>query len=617
MTRVLRQRPGWRERSGTGSRQLGAVFESAAIGIAVVDRYGAIVDCNEAYADLVGRPRDELVGADAEALAVPARGDGEQRHVRPDGEVVWARVTSSPVDGGEGLVLAVVEDVTDRRRAERRLREQTELLERAQELARLGSFELELPEGKVIASHGLADRLGIDPRFFTAPPAQALRLVHPDDRPAVERAYRAAVEDGEKIQLSFRMQRLDGSTVWLLADAVRETAPSGAHRLVGVLQDVTERHVLEERLLRAEKLEAVGQLAGGLTHDFANLLTVIGGNAQLALRDLGSEKGGRYLHEIVVAAQRASELTRSLLDFSRAGSDHPSLLDLNELVADAQRTLRRVIQDRVEIIAEPCAEPALVLADRARLEQVLLNLAFNARDAMPDGGRVSIRVSTWPQCVVLEVADNGDGMEEAVRERIFEPFFTTKPTGRGTGLGLSSVYGTVTQAGGSIEVESEPGLGTTFTIFLPRSVAGAGEPAPEEAFEFELPAGPGGARVLVVEDEPQLRVLTAEALEQAGFTVAIAARPNDALRILDREEEPFDALLSDVELPAMDGHAFLDELEARGHRMPVVFASGFHDEAEARALDGSRQVAFLHKPFSPLEVVAALRTLLDDGSVAA
>jgi nitrogen-specific signal transduction histidine kinase len=408
------------------------------------------------------------------------------------------------------------------------------------------------------------------------------------------------------------MVRRDGREVPCSKVLVAHRAPSGEVEFFSVIaHDMTERRSLEEQIRQAQKMEAVGRLAGGVAHDFNNLLTAISGYSDFLLRRLGPQHPLRKdAEEIQRAAARAASLTRQLLAFSRRQVLEPKVIDLNLVVTDMEKMLRRLIGEHIELATS--LDPALgrVRADRGQIEQVLLNLAVNARDAMPGGGRVTIEtrnvdldaayardhVGIEPGAyVLLCVSDTGVGMDDETRLHIFEPFFTTKAGGSGTGLGLSTVYGIVRQSGGSIEVASEPGRGAAFKVYLPR-VEGTAAPlaAPKPAGP-DLAAGTG--TVLVVEDEEIVRSLARRILETAGYRVLEAADPHTALEICDRFAGPIDLLLTDIVMPKMSGRVLAERVAERRPEVRTLFMSAYAEAAVAREA-GGEDLAWIEKPFT-------------------
>jgi signal transduction histidine kinase len=374
-----------------------------------------------------------------------------------------------------------------------------------------------------------------------------------------------------------------------------------------LLDQMEEQRHLEQQLQHAQKLEAVGRLAGGVAHDFNNLLTAIDGYSDLALQQLAPDHPVRGdIDEVRRAARRASELTRQLLAFSRRQVLAPRVVDLNAVVLDAQRMLCRLLGSDVSLTTALAAARPLVRADPGQLEQVITNLVVNARDAMPDGGTVRIETAVADGTVRLSVEDDGIGMDERTTERIFDPFFTTKEQGKGTGLGLAMVHGIVTQSDGSITVESAPGRGARFEIALPATVPDEPEVARCDAVEAEA----GTERVLVVEDEPAVRDLARRILEREGYSVVTAESGEEALRLWD-ELGPVDALLTDLVMPGLNGRELAAVLGSRFPELRVVLMSGYARDAEPLDELLAAGAAFVEKPFTASALAAEVRGVLD------
>jgi two-component system, cell cycle sensor histidine kinase and response regulator CckA len=388
----------------------------------------------------------------------------------------------------------------------------------------------------------------------------------------------------------------------------------GRRAALVLANDVSERVRLRDRLAEAEKMEAVGRLAGGIAHDFNNLLTVIGGYAEILLQQEGERE---ELREIARAASQASALTRQLLAFSRRQVLHPRVLDLNQIVAGMEGMLHRIIGDDVSVAVKLSDGLAPVEADRAQIERVILNLAANARDAMPDGGAFTIEtanveldashgdVPAGPH-VLLAVSDTGVGMDDEVRRHLFEPFYTTKPPGEGTGLGLATVFGVVKQSGGGIYVYSEPGRGTTFKIYLPVTASVASELDTDGA---DAAAGRGTETIMVVEDDAGVRELVRVMLEANGYEVLAVEDAAEAARRCASEH--VDLLLTDVVMPGVNGRALAERLGALAPDMRVLFMSGYSDEAVHRHGQITASAAFLEKPFTERALARKVREVLD------
>jgi two-component system cell cycle sensor histidine kinase/response regulator CckA len=418
--------------------------------------------------------------------------------------------------------------------------------------------------------------------------------------------------------------RKDGSHVSVEANVLSISREGRAVARLGVVRDVTERKLLEQQFRQAHKMEAVGQLSGGIAHDFNNLLTVIAGRTHLLLSGLPAGDPARHSIELIQrTADRATLLTRQLLAFSRKQIMILRVLDLNTIVTGIEPILRRLIPENVELRVEPTEMPLWVKVDPGQIEQIILNLAVNARDAMPDGGRINIRTAGVPidevyvrthmgaragPAVLLEVSDTGIGMTAEVRSHIFEPFFTTKPVGQGTGLGLSTVYGIVKQTAGYIEALSEPGHGSTFQIYLPRA---------EEAEAAGLAEAPavryarGSETILLVEDEEEVRELAREILEQMGYTLLTAGDPAESIRISRGGAGVIHLLVTDVVMPGMSGRQLADQLVSERPRLKVLYMSGYTDDAIVHHGVLDPGVAFVQKPFTPDSLSRKVREVLD------
>jgi PAS domain S-box-containing protein len=375
-------------------------------------------------------------------------------------------------------------------------------------------------------------------------------------------------------------------------------------RVVAV-NDVTDRLRLEEQLRQSQKMDAVGRLAGGVAHDFNNVLNVIMGYGDLLLRDPAVDASRRArVEQIRKAADRAASLTRQLLAFSRKQVVQRRPLDLNVVVGEMEKMLRRLIGEDVALVFQPHPNLGRVRADVGQIEQVLMNLVVNARDAMPEGGTITVETWSDERSVLLAVADTGYGMTDDVRARIFEPFFTTKPPGNGTGLGLSTVYAIVEQSGGRIEVESKPGKGSTFRIHLPLEAASAADaPAAEE------PASGAGETILVVEDEPVLREVIGENLRDRGYRVLEATGADEAISVFGGEAESVRLLLTDVVMPGVDGRNLADGLRLLKPGLKVLFMSGYTGDVLGRHLGPDD--ALIEKPFVVDELMRKVRACLD------
>ena len=400
-----------------------------------------------------------------------------------------------------------------------------------------------------------------------------------------------------------------GTTDYIMKDRLQRLPPAVSRALADAAVR-RERVQLQRQLAQAQKLEAIGRLAGGVAHDFNNVLTAILGSAELLLLDTPAGADAREEVEIIRdAAVRAQELIRQLLAFSARQVLQPAVVDLNDLIKNLGRMLRRLIGEDLVLTTELADDLGAVRVDPGQVEQVLVNLAVNARDAMPDGGRLTIRTANVPgeAHVLVEVTDTGTGMDAATLARVFEPFFTTKERGKGTGLGLASVYGIVHQSGGDITVRSSPGAGTTFRIHLPR----VDEPV-EVSRAAPIVATPvaGTETILVAEDEQIVRVLVRKVLEQAGYMVLLAGGGAEALQIAERHPGPIQLLVTDVVMPGMTGRELARRLIELRPTTKVLYLSGYADEAVERHGVLDPGTAFMQKPFSPSALAARVREVL-------
>jgi two-component system, cell cycle sensor histidine kinase and response regulator CckA len=448
------------------------------------------------------------------------------------------------------------------------------------------------------------------------------RIVEPDDLPLAELYFQEAIGRASDHDHEYRVRSADGQVVWV-RDRVRVAlGDERESRLHGVTVDVTARRELEERLIQAQKMDAVGQLAGGVAHDFNNLLVVISGYTDLLLGRVTDDTSLTQLREISQAAGRAGELVAQLLAFGRRAPSVSELVDLDALIRGIQPMLRRLVDQDTGLVIEVADGLSPVHADSGQLEQVLVNLVINARDAMPDGGEIRIEAThidldeaqaaelglAAGQWVLLTVADNGSGMKSETKARIFEPFFTTKERGKGTGLGLATVFGIVEQASGTISVDTELGHGSTFSIYLPAATV-----SDDDVTES---GDHGQARVvLVVEDESAVRRLVRSVLEKDGYRVHEAANGRDALAYLDQRGGQIDLVLSDVVMADISGPELVARLAPLGYSTRVLFMSGYADSQLLRRGVDDHSIGVLHKPFTPAELAARVAQIMSEEQI--
>jgi two-component system cell cycle sensor histidine kinase/response regulator CckA len=553
----------------------------------------------------------------------------EYRLVAKDGRVVWLQDEAVVVRDEEGRPLFLqgyLMDITRRKASEQALAERENLLQTIIE-TEPECVKLVAPDGRLLQMN----RAGLE--MIEADSLEQVagtvvgEVIAPEHRKAFD-DLTAHVIAGGRGSLEFEVVGLKGTRRRMETHAVPLHGADG--EILGALsitRDVTERTRLEEKLRQSQKMEAVGRLAGGVAHDFNNLLTGIIGYADLLRAGLPPESELQAdAEEVRKAADRAAALTRQLLAFSRRQVLQPQILSLNEAVREMERMLRRLIGEDVELVTDTAPDLGAVEADPGQIEQVIANLVVNARDAMPDGGRLVLRTAnvgvngqprTEPQMrpgayVLLSVSDTGTGMDTETQSRMFEPFFTTKDVGKGTGLGLATVYGIVKQSGGYIWVTSSPGAGTTFDIFLPRA---------ERPSETEIAARPallrpgraGTETVLVVEDERLVRDLIARDLGKRGYAVLTAENGNEALAIVSRRAEPIDLLLTDVVMPELGGPELAARLTAEQPCLKVVYMTGYAERAVVGEL---APWPLLQKPFNAGALAGAIREVLDAAAAA-
>ena len=517
-------------------------------------------------------------------------------------------------------------DVTERSRAASAVKRAEERMRFALDAAQVGIWDLDCQTSHVEWTEILEAQNGLPPGGFAGNREAFFACVHPDDRVALAATIDAAVISGADFTETHRAVWPDGTIRWL-SGAGRFFL--GAHgeplRGVGISLDVTERHTIDEQYRQALKMEAIGRLASGVAHDFNNLLTVILGFAEFVTADPAlPTQHVKDLAEVIKAAQSATTLTRQLLAFSRQQVLHAVPLDVNQVMTEMTGMLGRLIGEHIEIAVALAPALPLVVADRGQLEQVVMNLVVNARDAMPGGGRLTIETgirelekssfqaeAIEPGCyVMLAITDSGSGMSKETQRRLFEPFFTTKETGKGTGLGLSTTYGIVKQSNGHIAVYSELGQGSTFRVYLPCPADGAELPA-------AAPAPPTAAvtrvfeTVLLVEDEAGVRYLSRRILERSGYLVLEAANGDDAERLFAEYAGRIDLLVTDVVMPGCGGPELVRRLRRAAPALRVLYMSGYTEQSAAHQTGIDCGAPFVEKPFTGADFARHVRETLD------
>ncbi|MEM7262304.1 MAG: PAS domain S-box protein [Planctomycetota bacterium] len=638
--------------------QFRAMFEQTGVGVVKVEvPTSRLLLANDAFCRILGISQSDVGKLTCMDLTHPAHLESgqrlhqqlvageirdftiEKRYVRPDGREVWANVTVSPMwKPGDPPTecISVIEDITERKAAEAALRESESLFRSLAKLAPIGVF-LADSKGRCTWSNDQCDQLMGRPRDAIIGQGW-INAVHVDDRVRVREAFARTVKTGVPFREEYRIARPDGLCIWVLDHMTRlkTDAPDDEERYLGTLVDLTEakenearRIELEQRFRQAQKMEAIGRLAGGVAHDFNNLLSVIVGHSELLLEDVHEDSEFREsLHEIRHAAERGENLTRQLLTFSRKRVIKPERIDVPETVERVEQMLRRLIGEDIALTTGSDANIPTIEASPGQLEQVLINLAVNARDAMPSGGRLLIEtdLSRLPDplqqlhpetsaqpLVHVCVSDSGIGMDSATKALIFEPFFTTKDGLNGTGLGLTTVYGIVKQAGGFVDVETSPGVGTTVHLYFPACSSPATPRKERRAAPDRTAARTNGETVLVVEDEEGVRRLTRNVLERGGFRVLTAADPLEARKLCENSGETIHVLLSDVVMPYMSGPELAEWFAVERPETRVLFMSGYTDDAiTQRGLPEG--VELLPKPFEPQRLLERVRELVESDS---
>jgi PAS domain S-box-containing protein len=647
--RDIRSRKHAEETMRHQTQLLQLILDSIGDGIVVADEQGKLTLFNPAAEQILGLGRTDAPPPDwserysvylpdgvtqypSEQLPLAKAIHGESvdqvemvinHHRRP--QPVWISVTARPLlrEGGDlrGGV-AAFRDITEKKKADNQLL----LRDRALRAVTSGIVITDAgqPDHPIIfASPGFlrltgytdAEVVGRNPRF----------LQGKDTDPAAVAQIREAVRSGQPCMVEMLNYRKDGTTFWneLSISPITDRGGEVSH-FVGVQTDVTRRRQVEEQYRQAQKMDAFGQLAGGVAHDFNNLITIINGYTEILMGGFpASDPRAGLLNQVKKAGDRAAGLTRQLLMFSRKQALTPTVLNLNDVVRDLEKMLRRVIGEDIDLRTTFQEGLGSIKADAGHVEQVLLNLTVNARDAMPRGGTLSIvtsdvlltdetaqtHVNVLPgPYVLLTVSDTGHGMDAATKARIFEPFFTTKDVGKGTGLGLATVFGIVEQSGGHIAVDSEPGKGATFRLYFPHIDAVVPTKKSDQGLR-KLPQGK--ETILLVEDEEGLRDFTRLVLDEAGYHVLATRDGDEAINVSDQHQGPIHLLLTDVVMPQMSGRQVRDILVARNPKLKVLYLSGYTNDAMLRYGIREEEVAFLQKPFTPAALAQKVRAVLD------
>jgi two-component system cell cycle sensor histidine kinase/response regulator CckA len=580
------------------------------------------------YKSLDPADRERAVAEDEAALRAEERDffQSEYRMIRRDGRVVWVRDEfriTRDADGKPSFMRGVILDVTDRKETDAALKEKDERIRSIFDHSPTGIGLMDL-EGRTIETNAaLRQMLGYDEVELGS--LSLRELTHPEDvLETIELFDELAAGERDTYELERRFIHKEGQTVWtnVVVSLIRDESGSPAYALT-MVEDVSRRKGLEEQLHQAQKMEAVGHLAGGIAHDFNNLLAVIINCANFLAEEIDpSDPRYEDVKDIRESGKRGADLVKQLLAFSRKEIVRPEVVDINDVVGNMKSLFGRTLGENIDLETSLSPVSCVTRVDLGQLEQILVNLAVNARDAMPGGGRILITTDmvefgsdlalasgggTKESYVRLTFTDTGVGMSDEVQKHIFDPFFTTKPRGRGTGLGLATTYGAVKQAGGHISVWSQPGEGTTFTIYLPRADL---EPSVSPGSRPDAAARSSGHTILVVEDDDPFRRLTRRMLERNGFEVVEASHPDVAIRTFESLEQHIHIVLTDVIMPGGSGKDLIDRLKSIDPDLRYLFMSGYPDDVIASQGVLAEGIPFLSKPFTETSLIDALQEAL-------
>ena len=621
-------------------RQVQAM-NSTVDGMAIVDAQGIYVFVNSEYArisgkenvnEMLGKPWREVSNASETAKMELEIRDGLQKRGKWFGEMVAHDKNGQalPVEMAitaltDGGVVCVSRDLTERIKAQQAQAEVESKYQMIVEQVAAISYIAELGLGGRwrYVSPQIEAILGYTQEEWLSDSRNWVRFVHPEDVQAVKEAEDACLT-GRAFQAEYRLTRKDGRVIWVSDSAVVAQATDGQPVMEGIIVDITERKQFEWQQQQSRRMEAVGRLAGGIAHDFNNLLTIIKGYTELAAQRKSIPVQVRTdIEHIEDASERAAGLVRQLLAFSRKQVLQPKNLDLNAVVLGLEKLLRRLIGEDIEMKTVVSAGLGTIKADPAQVEQVLMNLVVNARDAMPSGGRIIVEtanvdldkayasehVTVKPgSYVMLAVSDTGTGISAETAAHIFEPFFTTKGGTKGTGLGLATVYGIVKQSGGYIWVYSEPGKGATFKVYFPR----VDEQAEASTRGSKATSTKRGSEtLLLVEDDDAVRELTEEVLSSQGYKVITASGPKQAEEIAAARGKEIDLVVTDVIMPTLSGRELVKRLMAMNPKLRVLYMSGYTDNVIAQGGVLEEGLAFLQKPFTPRTLTQKVREVLD------
>lgn len=619
------------------------LVDSTILGIIITNLNGVVIDANDIFLEMVGYSRKELEDGkvrwdemtpaefrlEEERLEITTFGSTKphrKEYIKKDGCRIPVMVGGTLLAGSKDTIVGFVLDISEQIQAEQELLKAEanfrNLVESSPGIVYL--LEPDPPYLPVYISPNI-EKYGYTAEEWYSKPIWS-SILYAEDRENATREFETAVSHGFETDFSYRIVARDGSIHWW-QDNGRFVLDEQGNRIgwQGLILDITATKLLEHQLRQSQKLESVGLLAGGIAHDFNNMLTAINGYSELILRKLGKDDPLYfYAEEISKAGQRSATLTNQLLAFSRQQVLNPALVNINDLINDTMKILQRVIGEDIQLKATLNSQIGNTKVDPGQFAQIIMNLAVNARDAMPQGGKLTIETANIlldeEYCrhhlnvspgifVMVAVSDTGNGMSEVTKQHIFEPFFTTKDVGLGTGLGLATVHGIVNQSGGNIEVYSEEGVGTTFKVYFPVVSGDCGKPIPTVDLVRNYV---GTETILLVEDEELVRNLSREILKSYGYNVITANNGMEALDLFERQNCTFDLLMTDIVMPQIGGRVLAEKLLEKLPNLLVLFTSGYTDDAVVRHGVIDINTNFIQKPFSPEALAIKVREIIEN-----
>jgi len=625
---------------------LNSIIKSIPLPLVYHNSEGQVIGCNTAFQSLVGKTADELLRKTVfdlypdrfaqlrhvtDQILLNEGGQDVQEAIIEDAQgnirnmIVHKATYEGAEQGSVGGLITTLVDVTEIKQLNSTLRNRERLLSEMGSIARIGGWEHDLVTRKAAWTGEVYKIIGLDESEPIPGPDEHFEFYPPEHRAVLFEAYNKAIETGEQFDLELQCITAEDRLIWVRAIGRPEFEDGKCIKLSGTFQDITDRKMWEERLRQSQKMEAVGNLAGGVAHDYNNMLTIISGFTEMAMGKV-SPDDPLYddLVEIQDAAQRSVNITKQLLAFSRQQNIAPRALDLNDAIENSLNMLKRLIGEDIDLAWLPGKALWPVMLDPTQVDQILANLCVNARDAIEGNGKITIETDTITfddeycethpgfipgNFVMLAVSDDGAGMDESVKDKIFEPFFTTKGLGQGTGLGLSTIYGIVKQNAGFINVYSEPGKGTTFKVYIPQHLAA--EVKQKEEQSVDVPLGQGET-ILIVEDDEHILKLSKNILENLGYSVLAANKPTEALHLARDFEAPLHLLITDVIMPEMNGRQLSEKLQKIRPDIVTLYMSGYTANVIAHRGVLEEGIHFIPKPFSRKTMAIRVRQVLKE-----